>query len=981
VGKEECGGDDDDPGVQQEQDPEPIPQDFRLTTDADDLEGNDLDNLFEAKISQNQLGEQVNELGSGDAIDGGAGADTLYAKVQGASTAEGGAAGTINPETVNVETAHFEVRSGDVRTAEQVEIDAGDMLGVTEIGSVQSDDRLIISDLTTLPNSGDYTERRDTSDMTIRMDHTGNASATEIAADLEVYFDQNYIEADTGVTSTAEWFILDQDADEAGNAPLSAINVNGIRATVDGEEVTISDAAIGGQENSFDDHDAFVAELQDEVTALIDNGTLPAGSTLTVDQTSVDSTFLDNGEASSQIPAIVLTVPGADVQAIGFAQIEDAPGEYNVYGRLNSDSTETEELTETNIVLDKVGRGSDGGEIIVGGMSTNGENEFNGGSGSKGIHRFNVEVEGDATQPSDLAAMHSTNNTLEEVIVTAAEGAEASLTIGNINTDADGFAHVGVGVSTAQNGAVKDVRLFDASEFDNGVELHAHLSDEVVEKYLDITDDQEDPAEDNVAFQYLFGAGDDTLNMNLDKSNLAQAGTNTREDFTFAAETGAGDDTLELQIGDATGVTTDNWFINTVQNENLSVDAGAGDDDILTYGAGAFTIDAGAGNDRVRTDDSGATAADATDGKAVFVFNVDNDADDERLDDLESEPRMETLENVADTTVTVNFLGLEAEAQVGNTNRQEGGDVDDLIINQAIKDAINNDEYLSDLLVAEDGPSGALVVSALTDGDRELDDLDISFTSAVSNAQDANTVTALDTAALGTRYDTAFADDANGNNIDGVNSSQSANTNTVIDGTGEDTIILSTAEDANETVQLAADGEVDVIANFGDNDTFEFLDEDAQANFTTSVNNDGVTEVRVDDTLEALITDFDSGGAGGGGAGSATVAVQASDDGDTFDAAGQDTTFDVADGTFTFSITDFDSGDVLDFTDVGGNQTASFNVTVDADQADGEQQFQVTDAGGDIVTVNLEGLTAAQDAGLFNQASVDNVLGAGTLVI
>ena len=53
----------------------------------------------------------------------------------------------------------------------------------------------------------------------------------------------------------------------------------------------------------------------------------------------------------------------------------------------------------------------------------------------------------------------------------------------------------------------------------------------------------------------------------------------------------------------------------------------------------------------------------------------------------------------------------------------------------------------------------------------------------------------------------------------------------------------------------------------------------------------------------------------------------------------------------------------------------------DSGQTDGEQAFQVTDTGGDIVTVNLVGLTDAQDAGLFNQGSVDSVFGAGTLII
>lgn len=110
-----------------------------------------------------------------------------------------------------------------------------------------------------------------------------------------------------------------------------------------------------------------------------------------------------------------------------------------------------------------------------------------------------------------------------------------------------------------------------------------------------------------------------------------------------------------------------------------------------------------------------------------------------------------------------------------------------------------------------------------------------------------------------------------------------------------------------------------------------------------------------------------------------TVAVTAAG---TFDAAPQNTTFDVADGTFTFTVSNFAAGDVLDFRDVAGATTATFNVLSDGDQTDGQQQLQAIDPNdGSIVTVNLVGLTAAQDAALFNQGSVDAVFGTGTLLL
>ena len=109
----------------------------------------------------------------------------------------------------------------------------------------------------------------------------------------------------------------------------------------------------------------------------------------------------------------------------------------------------------------KVGRDGDGGDLIIGGME------------NSGIQVFNVEVQGRADQPTSLASLASTNNTLEEVNIVAAAGSEASLEIGNGNT-------VGAGLT--------DVRIIDASTFDNGATLDADVTDASVAKYMVRTD-------------------------------------------------------------------------------------------------------------------------------------------------------------------------------------------------------------------------------------------------------------------------------------------------------------------------------------------------------------------------------------------------------------------------------------------------------------------------------------------------------------
>ena len=864
---------------------------FELTTGVDNLVGTNADNLFEARVVQNPLGEQVNEFASGDRIDGLGGIDTLSAKVQAASIAEGGAAGRINAETKSVEIAHFEAvpnTSGSAATDAVVNIDAGDMWGLTNIGSVESDASLRIYDLTTLTNSGAYADRRDESEVTIRMDHTGNGGVVDVASNLEVYFDQNYISPGNLASSSAFWFLLDQNADENNQPPLTRINVDGIRGTVGGTEFRLRSDAIGGNDSDVTTWDEFVAALQDPLAQLIADGTLPAGTTLTVDESNTDFTFLDNGVLSSPIPAITLAVTNSPevVVATGFSQIQDAPGAYNVYGEIQSQESQNTTPTIATIELDKVGRGSDGGELVVGGMSNDGTNTFNSGSGSVGIQRFEITVEGDQTQPSDLSSLRSTNNTLEEVVVVSAEGSTAALTIGNSNTEGDApngatlpaTGDNSTGPTTGVNNALKDVRLFDVTGLASSVEAHAYLSNEVVAKYMDLTDGQTNAAADNANFIYTLSGGDDTLNINLDKSNLAASGTANREDFTFNVLGNAGDDTILVQIGDSIGNddgSLQNWYSNTLINQNLTINGNDGNDTVLTYGASAFVINAGAGNDLVITDNSGVrtrvdgdvnTVNTFNEGKATFVFNV-VPTTGVNIDNLLSESRLTTGTGIAQTSVIVNFMGVTATAIVGDTANAGGGDVNDLIVRQAIKEAINNDEYLSDLLIAEDGPSGALVVRALTDGFRTSADLQIGFDSALNSAQaalpaaDQPTVLGgnLD-AALGDRFGTTrLAEQNDGGGVTalrGEDSSEVANNNAVFDGTGLDTIVLSTASVA-EQVELANDGQVDLIVNFDINDSVTMED---GTQITSRLNANGATELTIpggegeNPVVEALLT-------------------------------------------------------------------------------------------------------------------------------
>lgn len=825
---------------------------IQLTHGMDTLYGTADNDTFVAKVGQNVNGEQTNTLGTGDYINGGAGTDTLNAKVITASALNAPPSMAITPETVSVENVNISAQTNNW-AVNNVEVNAKDMLGLESIGSTQSDASLIISNLTTLTNSGEYEDRRNTESITIRYDHSGNGDAVAPESDLTVLFDQDYLLADRTDTGTALYWILDQDADEDGVVPLNNINIDGIRFKTDlGDGLKEYIIRADGAEDSGT-HQAFIDALNVVLATMIANGELPAGTTISLDPALTRTTFLDNGTLSDPIPAIVLTLGGGfAVSDPGFAQVEDAIGDYNVFGRTSTDFTSEANLVTSNIELFKVGRGSDGGDLIVGGMSTDLQNVWDSGSGSKGVEKFNVEVQGDQTQMSSLSSMASTNNTLRVVDVTWAEGSLADLTIGNSATDAvvpNAAGDSALDLTSNLNSALKDVQIFTATNNNsatlandevvtNDVTLYAHISDEAVAKYMDLTDVAADPAIDNANFVYTFGAGNDTLNINISKANLAASGTTNREDFDMDIVMGAGDDVVEAQIGDGFGTATSAWYINSKMDQNLGIATEDGNDIVRTYGASSWAIDAGAGDDAVYTDNSGNQADIAfNNGRATWVLNtadqVGATAAARNIDDLVSDVNDDYA--LYKSTVTVSFRGLTASVTVEDYNTT------DLELNNLIKKAISEDVHLSKLIVAEDGPANTLVISSLVDGDFTAADFAVAMTApvelpamapaslaefAAANGIDAALITSsadvlaainadLTAFALKGDYISAFAnEDAAGVLADIIGAdSVNANSNIIVDGSGQDVIVLSTSGLDQEVVNLTADGQADVIFN------------------------------------------------------------------------------------------------------------------------------------------------------------------------
>ena len=807
---------------------------YQLSVGQDDVMGSAVADMFNARVVQNANGEQTNQLATGDAINGGDGTDSLSAKVIAASPLNAGPQMAITPETVDLENVAFTALTNGTLTtqfdqngyaqtvsAETVEINAKFMNGLDKISSVHSDASLLVTNVNTLTDSGLYSEKRLTEALTVRMDHSGN-DAVISASNMTVLIDNDYLLRQDPTKSASLTVALTPQIEAArydATAPLKNNPYDTLTIKVDGVSKTINIAT--------GDPATPVQSTYAALEAAIKAGLTAAGLSDVVVTRNVGAfVYSARDGAARSADTFTLSKPGSvlESQGAGSWAAEAGLPDDNSFGAIvrPGDASSTTPQITVQVELEKVGRGSDGGGLIIGGMATDGFNEWDFSSNptlAEGVEKFNVKVSGDETQFSSLAYLHSTNNTLQTVVVTSATGSKADLIIGNHNTAPSGMGMI--------NYAMKDVRDFDSTAFANKVTLHASLTPEVVAKYMSLTDTAA-PAADNVTFKYNLGSGNDTLNLVVDKTNLAAAGTTTREDFVLAIDGGAGNDKITVDLtGIASETGAEAWYANSKINANLSIAGGAGNDTVYAKGAGDWKIDTGAGDDTVYSDNSG--------GKAVWVFNTFDqsaaNAPARNLNDLISSSN--SSYKLYKGTVEVIFRGLAAKAEIESSTTTYTST--DLQINQAIKKAINSDAVLSKLIKATDGPANTLVVTSLIDGERVDADLAVAFAKPTTltaaeigaiagvygvTADLASVQTAMANTTTGFGdYAAALANDGSAV-IDGTNSVQVTDSTHTL-GAGNDVLVLSTDhlgtgnEVSIETVVYnAVDFGNDVIVNF-----------------------------------------------------------------------------------------------------------------------------------------------------------------------
>ncbi|WP_293267677.1 hypothetical protein [Neptunomonas sp.] len=664
-----------------------------LTTGQDMLTGSAGNDAFTAWIFNNS-----NSAQSGDVINGGAGTDTLMAEI-GNSQAQ-----AISLKTESVEVAHFRAQAEATDSADndiqdggtdgqdgQVQIDAQDMNGTKQYWSTDSRANLVIEDV-----------REDSHTTTLGF---RNADAGDV--NYEVYYDTDHITAPDGTTAGSQLFLelLDLESMADDGTPLSNNPYNGFKFTIDGVEHTVAGAAPVTT--------TYVALLAD-LNAALD---LAGLTSISASLGETFSKFNSDDGLKYEGTQIVLTNTGSEeLGAVGWTTpTGDLPADTNIHTAiLDAPPSTTNQLTQVDVILDNVGRGSKAGDFIAGNISQGTV------SGSQGIQQFNIDVD----RNSWVDQVRSTNNTLEEVFVE--------------NIGSNGTVRIDV---------LNDVRVFDASSMSNDVTLTADLNESVIAKYLDLTDTASNPDADDVNFNYTMGSANDKLTLTVEESAVGH------EDFILNVTGGAGNDNLTVSVveGGVLAPTADDWYANQTQGVNvneLNIVSGAGNDYVNVMGGGDYIIEAGTGDDTVFVDQTAAKAVwalGAQAGEAVGYTGAN-------AFDVLSDAALASTNVLFKTKLTVSFNGFETTVDVtAGTNYQAS----QLTINNAIKQAIDSDRVLSDLLSYKDGPGNVLFIESKVD-DIAAETLEPIITVVGTGTAAGGTYQAADIAALTATEKTAL---------------------------------------------------------------------------------------------------------------------------------------------------------------------------------------------------------------------------------
>jgi hypothetical protein len=819
----------------------------QFTVGADALEGTSGDDVFEGPIQQagDGSGAVTNTFDSGDSVNGGEGTDQAQIDLTSVVTGDQTEGPAISSTSNSVE--QFFVRTqydnddngsssrlsdaladGDLETAADFEgfaagnaanIDAENNDGVQQWWSTDGRADLIIEDIR---------ERSDNVTFGFRDSDPG--------VSYGAFFDPASLDSDA-TDSSLTLTLIDQ---ENPDRELADFPVNGVNFSLGGEDFNITVTRDdGGEELVNSTYTEFTNALNEALNAneaLSDvQATLNGDDTITLEDAQ-GRTFDDGSYTfvNDEVPARGTLVFNQEVGA----PIEGA--------------------IATNIVLDGVGRTSEGGTMIVGSMGTR-----------DGIEQFDVQVGAD----SWVQALSSTNNILETVNVSHLGDASGSLYLGSGSasndddiTSDDGLVVPQTTDDRLSTSGLADVRTFDAEGFGSELKVGARITDESFDKYLT-------GATEQVPFNYTLGDGGSNLHLNVDNTVAGDT------DFALNIEGGLADDRVNLLYSNIAGgevARKDSVSIDLAKDGNLQ----DGEQNI------------------VELNTSTGVAEDDQEGQDVFntFANVQTlvVADNNDTEQNIADGNMSGLDSIVIATEADGDLGTPG-IQTVDTSIIEAEEETTITVsgrNQTLGEGESNDDQVfGDITITDDANENlelTLENTARVDGQLQLDTLTVDGTGDDEANSDVREVTLT---SGGERNTSNAVTSFNGSSVNtltlvgsqalGLIVSDMANLNP-----DEDNALTVNAEDLEGDLTLGiqgpqlAEGEDDTLTGTdGDNDTLTFL---------------GALD---SDTTVDEFENFQFGDTGGGG------------DPTDFNAA-TGGTGDVG-GTFDFANTSGDTGNIL----------------------------------------------------------------------
>jgi hypothetical protein len=296
-----------------------------------------------------------------------------------------------NVEEIRIQALENKVSSTGTGAAaggelNQVILDADQITGETKYASDSSRADLVITNV-------DITSTQITNDIKLEMKDTQQNS------DFEVYFDQQaLIKQAASTTTTAQYFLRVGDGEATTVSPMGnikidiTINHNGVNKVLTG--ITSTDGTYAGLVTAIN------AKLISE--GLGSQYVVTLGDAFTQIETTKDVTSVNGNDILITSLAGVQFTKDALTFSVGTVNSNVA----NLIASnadVKSNSVVSTTKVESTITVDNVGRGSNGGEIIIGSTS----NSVN----STGVERINVIVE----NSSVVHDISSTNNALKEI--------------------------------------------------------------------------------------------------------------------------------------------------------------------------------------------------------------------------------------------------------------------------------------------------------------------------------------------------------------------------------------------------------------------------------------------------------------------------------------------------------------------------------------------------------------------------------------